>query len=401
MNITFLITAGIERPAGTRYFQIARHLVRQGHRVRILALHPDFAGCLQRRFRQDGVDIWYVGQMHAQKSGNIPQRFKPLHLLRVVLRSSAGLTWGCFCSPSDIYHLGKPQPLNGVAALVGILLLRQHHFYVDCDDDETNSNRFTAEWQRNVFAFWQWLLPRLAAGVTVNTRWMAARLERSGIAPVVYVPNGVDPGRFKRPATAILNALRTALGFDGCRLIVYTGTLALQNHPVDLLISAFEQVVQVLPDTRLLLIGGGEDMPILQRQVAALGLQAYVCFTGHIPQHSLPAYLSLASVSVDPVYDNEVARARSPLKIFESMALGVPVVTGAVGDRAELLDDGHAGILVEPGDASSLAQGILIALADETQRMELASACEDYIQSYTWAALAARWKTVYERSGGV
>jgi len=44
---------GIERPSGRRYLNIARGLVHTGHTVRILALHPDFANCVVRRFLYD------------------------------------------------------------------------------------------------------------------------------------------------------------------------------------------------------------------------------------------------------------------------------------------------------------------------------------------------------------
>jgi glycosyltransferase involved in cell wall biosynthesis len=95
------------------------------------------------------------------------------------------------------------------------------------------------------------------------------------------------------------------------------------------------------------------------------------------------------------VYDNIVARARSPLKIFESMALGVPVVTGDVGDRAALLDEGRAGVLVEPGSAAALARGMCQVLEDPAHLQTLRRACQQHVQHYTWQALAARWEQVY------
>jgi hypothetical protein len=171
MRIVLLLTSGIDRPVGARYMPICAELVRRGHHVRILALHPDFAHCPMRRFVRHGVEIWYVGQMHTRKNTTIPSQFSPLALLYVLVTSTLGMIWGIICSPADVYHLGKPQPVNGLAALIGVLLLQRQRFYVDCDDDEVQSNRLTAHWQRWVFGFWQWLLPRLAVGVTVNTQF--------------------------------------------------------------------------------------------------------------------------------------------------------------------------------------------------------------------------------------
>ncbi|WP_238613434.1 glycosyltransferase family 4 protein [Candidatus Oscillochloris fontis] len=395
MRVTMLITMGIERPSGRRYFHLARGLVRQGHAVRILALHPDLPNCPQRRFIQDGVEVWYVGQMHARKSGSLPERFGPLALLRVVVTATLGMIWGVICSPADVYHLGKPQPINGMAALIAVSLIRRQRFYVDCDDDEVLSNRLPAAWQRAVFGFWQWLLPRLAAGVTVNTRYLQERLRKAGVDPIVLVPNGVNLEQFTVPPLVQREALRAALGLSDRRLVAYAGTLALQNHPVDLLIQAFGEVVRRIPTAALLMIGGGEDLPLLQQQVVQADLQDLVYFTGEVSHQSVPTLLSIADVSVDPVYDNKVAQARSPLKLVESMALGIPVITGDVGDRADVLLHGVAGVLVRPGDAAALAEAIIALLTDSQRQQRLSR--ESYIQSlhYSWERLAKIWATIY------
>jgi len=394
MKLVFIIPIGIERPSGRRYFSLARELVRRGHTVRILALHPDLASCPQRRFVRAGVEVWYVGQMHARKSASVPGRFTPLQLLRVLIGATLGMLWGILCSPADVYHLGKPQPVNGLAALLG-LRLRGRRFYVDCDDDEVGSNRFTADWQRAIFGFWQWLLPRLAAGVTVNTLFLADRMRRAGVARLAYVPNGVDLQSFSGPPPATVGALRAALGLGGRRVIAYAGTLALQNHPVDLLIMAFAQIAERLPEAALLLIGGGEDLPRLRCEVERLGLRDRVYFTGHVSHAGVRGYLALADLSVDPVRDDDVARARSPLKIFESMALGVPVVTGDVGDRAALLDDGRAGALTPPDHPAALGEAIAGLLTDDARLQALAEHGRAHVRRYAWDALAAQWEQIY------
>lgn len=391
MTIVLLITMGIDRPSGTRYFSLAREWALRGNRVRILALHPDLSRCRQRRFVQDGVEVWYVGQMYSRKSDTVPERFGPLELLRVLAASTVGMAWAAVCSPADIYHLGKPQPVNGLAAMLA-LLLRGLPFWVDCDDDEVGANRFSAPWQRGVFAFWQALLPRLAVGTTVNTHFLEHRL-RDRARPPVYVPNGVDLERFSRPDRAVLNGLRAALGLAGRRVIGYAGSLALHNHPVDLLVDAFELLARERQDVDLLLIGGGEDLPELRRRVAVRGLENRVQFTGRVAPGTVAALLSLAELSVDPVRDDDVARARSPLKIVESLALGVPVVTGDVGDRREVL--GNAGLATTPGDAGALA-GALRQLLDDRAALETAArAAPERAQHYRWSRLAELWLAAY------
>lgn len=392
MTIVLLITMGIDRPSGTRYFSLARQWTLRGHRVRILALHPDLRRCPRRRFVQDGVEVWYVGQMYSRKSDSVPQRFGPLELLRVLIASTAGMVWGTLCSPADVYHLGKPQPVNGLAAVLA-LHLRGRRFWVDCDDDEVGANRFGAAWQSRVFAFWQALLPRLASGVTVNTRFLQHRLAAADARGPAYVPNGVDRQRFRRPEEPVLRALRGALGLEGRRVIGYAGSLALHNHPVDLLLDAFAMLAGERDDLDLLLIGGGEDLPELRRRAAVRGWRNRVHFTGRVAPRAVAALLSLAEVSVDPVRDDDVARARSPLKIVESLALGVPVVTGDVGDRREVV--GAAGMTTTPGDAPALARTLERMLDDRVAREAAAAAAPEQASRYGWSRLADDWLAAY------
>jgi glycosyltransferase involved in cell wall biosynthesis len=170
--------------------------------------------------------------------------------------------------------------------------------------------------------------------------------------------------------------LCSALSLDRQQVIVYAGSLALQNHPVNLLIDAFVY---------------------LQAYVQQQGIASHVRFTGHLPRSIVHTFLALGAVSVDPVQDDSVAQARSPLKIFESLYVGVPVVTADVGDRRLLLDDGRAGVLVAPGDPLALAQGILSVLRDPIFARGLAEAGRRHVQQhYTWPQLAACWETLYK-----
>ncbi len=397
MKITLMIPIGIDRPSGQRYFNIARGLVSRGHKVRILALHPDLERCHDRRYTEAGVEIWYVGQMHVRKRDGIPRRFGPLELIRVVVASTLGMTAAVIRSSADIYHLGKPQAINGMAAILGVRLWHRRPFYLDCDDDEVTSNHLAQPWQRAVFAFWQWLLVKLAKGVTVNTRYRAEIVGRQRGREPIYVPNGVDQFRFRSQEPANIEALRSALGLSGYRIIVYIGTLAVHNHPVHLLIDAFVQLAQSTSNVALLLVGGGEDTERLRQLAADSHIGAPIVFTGHVPPEDVPMYLALAYVSVDPVFDDEVARSRCPLKIFESMAMGIPVVAGDVGDRRDILAQGRAGVLVEAGNTGALASGIASVLDDEPCRQEMALYASDQARYYAWPHLATQWEKAYDR----
>ncbi len=397
MKIIFLLTVGLDRPSGLRYAGLARGLARLGHEVTVIALHPDFAHATPRSYNWHGVEIRYVGQMHARKVGSRPSRFGPLGLLQVVLQSTTALALAAAQTEADCLHLGKPQPINGMAALLAGRV-RRRPLYLDCDDYEAGSNRFTAEWQRGIFAWWEDYLPHQARGVTVNTTFLAERAVTLGVDPrrIVHVPNGVDLEEFVSAPSAYVDGLRHALGLDGRRVIAYAGTLSLQNHPVDLLLDALPAIQAHEPRVVALLIGGGEDMEYLHQDATRKGIGAAVRFTGHVSRPLLRALLNLAEVSVDPVRDDAVARARSPLKIFESFALGVPVVTADVGDRHTLLDNGQAGELVCGDDPHALARGVINILADPVSARSKGAYARNHVRAYDWDRIARRFARVYE-----
>lgn len=414
MKITFLLTQSLEDPSGLgRYFPLTKELARLGNEVSILALHPDLGSLTPRRLQVGGVKVHYVGQMHVRKVGSQKTYFNTLGLARVALASSLRMSFRSLLAETDVIHLAKPHPINGVAAL-GTKLLRGKRLYLDCDDYEAESNRFSGRWQRAVVALFEDNLPRFVSGMTVNTRFTQERNVALGFPAerIVYVPNGVDRERFAKVDPAKVQRLRRELGLDNKKVIAYVGSMSLANHPVDLLLEAFAIVRRRCDDAVLILAGGGQDYDFLRRRAEELGLGEAAIFVGRVQPEAVPYYLAMADVSADPVHDDLTARARSPLKVFESFAVGTPVVTGDVGDRRDILGaplqspptlggkrcDGEAGVLVEAGDAQALAEGILAILEDSDLAHAAREAALRLRERYYWDVLVREFVRVYKVS---
>jgi glycosyltransferase involved in cell wall biosynthesis len=401
MRITFLLTNSLEDPAGLgRYFPLAKELTRLGNQVNILALHPNLGSLSQPRLQVSGVKVHYVGQMHVRKVGSQKTYFSTLGLVRVALASSLRMSFRTLLTETDVIHLGKPHPINGVAALE-TRFLRGKRLYLDCDDYEAESNRFSGRWQRVVVALFEDNLPRFVSGMTVNTRFTLERNVALGFPAerIVYVPNGVDRERFANVDLRKVQNLRRKLGLDDKKVIAYIGSMSLVNHPVDLLLEAFAVVRRRCGDAVLILVGGGQDYDFLRRRAEELGLREVAIFVGRVKPEAVPYYLAMADVSVDPVHDDVVARARCPLKLFESFAVGTPVVTGDVGDRRAILGDGEAGMLVEAGDAQALAEGIMSVLEDSDLAHAMEEAALRLRERYYWDVLVREFVRVYRDVG--
>jgi glycosyltransferase involved in cell wall biosynthesis len=396
LRVTFLLTQSLESPSGLgRYWPLSKELVRLGHEVVILALHHDFRALTERQFVKDGVQVRYVGQMHVRKMDSVKSYFSPAHLLWIVTLATWRLASTALQTPTDVYHLGKPHPMNGLAVLLP-RLRKSKPVYLDCDDYEAASNRFEGDWQRRIVAVFEDRLPAIAAGITVNTCFTRERLKGLGYPAqrIVYVPNGVDRNRFSGVDDATVEMLRQRWELDKRRVILYAGSLSLASHAVDLLLEAFALGHQAEPEAVLLLVGGGEDYETLQRQAIALGLGDRVRFVGRVGPDQVVPYYFLADASVDPVRDDLAARARSPLKVVESLASGTPVVTGDVGDRSAQLSRG-GGLVVPAGDPAALANALVTILRDDTLYARLRQEALDVREQYYWDRLVHDFVPVY------
>jgi glycosyltransferase involved in cell wall biosynthesis len=173
------------------------------------------------------------------------------------------------------------------------------------------------------------------------------------------------------------------------------GSLSFANHPILLLLDAFEQVRQRIPSAMLLMVGGGEDYDRVAQEIQTRGLSDAVVLAGRVDSAAVASIYAASHLVVDPVFDDDAARARSPLKIVESLAMGIPVVTGDVGDRAAMLDNGRAGVLVKPGSADALAEGIISAMSNRECYNSMAEWAQVVSKQYRWDRLVHEFVKVY------
>jgi glycosyltransferase involved in cell wall biosynthesis len=173
---------------------------------------------------------------------------------------------------------------------------------------------------------------------------------------VRVVPNAAEPERYGEPARQAGALLRTRLGLPaGAFVLGFVGYLRAW-HRLELLLDAMG--TPGLEPVHLLLIGRGPALPALREGAAARGLVARVHAVGEVPQDLLPAHVCACDATLVPAI-NPYA---SPLKLFDSLAAGVPVLAPDQPNLRELLVDGQSGLLFAPGDAGALA-GKLRALA--------------------------------------
>lgn len=163
-------------------------------------------------------------------------------------------------------------------------------------------------------------------------------------------------------------------------------------------VEVFVRSLPGLPDERAVVVGGsGEALERLRRLAKELGVAGRVEFPGTVPHAGIREYLEEARVAVLPNLAGGVSRFTSPLKLFEYMAAGVPIVASDLPALREVLRDRENAVLVPPGDPGALAAGIRSLLADEALAARIAARAREEAAGYTWENRAGRIREVLDR----
>lgn len=389
-SILFLLTQDLESPSGLgRYFPLCKNLVKQGFSVKIAALYSNYQSLEKRRFNNAGVSISYVAQMHVKKENNQTKYFSDIQLLWYSIKATWRLLLYTLNNPTDIIVIGKPHPMNSIAGLIGGNFNRAR-IILDCDDYEAASNYFSSSWQQSVIRFFENTMPKLVHHVTSNTYFNKERMIGLGVPAnkIDYLPNGIDQERFRNTDSIKETQIKQSLNLDGKKVIAYIGSLSLVNHPVDLLLHAFSYIVEKDKSAFLLIVGGGKDLDTLKSLVKDKKLENNVHFVGRVSPDLVPYYYKLAHVTVDPVNENDAAKGRCPLKMFESWVMKIPFVTADVGDRKILANNPPAALFFEAGNHTDLANKILFVINNEKIKNQLILLGFNLVQRYEWSAIA-------------
>ena len=197
---------------------------------------------------------------------------------------------------------------------------------------------------------------------------------------VHVVPTGVNPGRF---------ALAGSPARGGAFTVGFVGTLK-PWHGLDVLLEAFGCFHALVPGSQLLIVGNGPELEQLRARAAEQGIDAAVLFTGAVAPERVPELLGLMDVAAAP-YPDVPDFYFSPLKVYEYMAAGLPVVASRIGQLKDLIVDGRDGALCPPGDAASLCDTLVYLYGDPQMRAQMGRAARAKVLSaHTWESVAQR-----------
>ncbi len=225
---------------------------------------------------------------------------------------------------------------------------------------------------------WLW---RLGDCMVVNAESLKSLLaEDFGVAPnrIEVIPNGVDTGYFAPDLSK--RSMHPSL--------IYVGRLVEQKDPLTLL-KAFREVVERLPDAKLVMLGNGHLRPVIDEYLQTHSLES--CVQVCNGTDDIRPYLQKAWAFVLPsVFEG------SPNVVIEAMAAGLPIVSTKVDGVPELIKDFETGFMVEPRQPEALAQAIVNVLSDDEKCREMgAAAREKALREFSMERMARLTEQVF------
>lgn len=404
MHILFLtdnFPPEVNAPA-SRTFEHCRAWTRAGHRVTVVTCAPNFPnGRVHEGYRNrlwsretiEGVEVVRVWSFITANEGLFKRSLDYVsYMVSAVLAAP-------FVRDIDVVVATSPQFFTACAGAI-VASARRRPFVFEVRDLWPESIRAVGALNGGLILSLlerlELLLYRRAAAIVAVTHAFRDDLARRGIdrRKVHVVTNGADLTRFApMPRDA---ALAERHGLTGKFVAGYIGTHGMA-HALDTLLDAAARL-EAHPDgqgVRILMLGDGAMKKALKAKARGLGLTS-VLFLDSVAKSEVARYWALLDVSIIHLKRAELFSTVIPSKLFEGMAMGVPVAHGVPGESAAIVEREGVGLTFEPENVDALVATLLTLARDESLRADHARKAQAAATRYDRTVLAAQMLEVLE-----
>jgi glycosyltransferase involved in cell wall biosynthesis len=212
--------------------------------------------------------------------------------------------------------------------------------------------------------FLRWLEQNVynhALFVTSVTEGFVSHIQARTDNDVVLIRNGIDTRRFGRPQPSALSSSTPENEF----VVLFHGTLGrFQN--IDLLLRYAQYLEDKdVPDIRLQVVGDGPKADQLRKKIADNGLDRRIDFVGRVDFEKIPNYINDADVGLSPRIKGFVSETAFPVKVYECLGCGVPVVVTPKGDAGQYVEQHQVGFQHSNDDIEAIHGSIRRLKEDE------------------------------------
>lgn len=374
MKIIYISSEDMRKEGGgkTHFFEVARNLVTLGNELLIL-----LPGYRPRDKKNYGLNVRYVPTL--KKS--------PLSYLLYEIVGFFYLAFYILKFRPDAIYLR--QGLFEVFTPILARLFRVPYVIEKNGimEDELRSRRFAEITIKLLRAAEEvnFHLSNKIICVTEGIRREIARRYRVDESKLVVIPNGANIDLF-RPLDKRECRRKLRLEEDAF-YVGFVGSFA-PWQGLETLIEAAKQVKeQGYSQIKYILVGDGEQEPILRQKAQKYNLEQVIQFTGRVAYEQVVNYINCFDVCYICIKE----MFHSPLKLYEYLACGRPAIASRVDGVREVIEEGQCGYLSKAGDAEELAKRIIQSYQEREALQEMGLRGRRLVEDkYTWRATAER-----------
>jgi colanic acid biosynthesis glycosyl transferase WcaI len=362
----------------TRILEAATLLRRRGHHVTVLTGMPNYPdGIIPAEYRGSWRKVEYLDGIRVVRTAVYPAANRGFAKRLVnhtsfALSSLLGLR---AVGQTDVIYAETPPLFTAAAAVVIARALKARLLLNVSDLWPESAVQLGMLNNRSAIRLAEWIerfAYHFADTVTVPTPGMRRILLDRGYGEdkVKLLPNAVDTDRFPH-----LPSSESEL----CRAM-YCGTVGLAQG-VGTLLAAAELLERDHAPVEVVVVGDGAERGELEEQAKRSGLKR-VTFAGSVSREEVPQRIASANVTVMTLRDLPLFEDALPTKLLEYMAAGRPVVAGASGQAARMLEEVGAGIACPPENPAALAEAIRTLAADPQLAREMGARGRRYVEEH-------------------
>ena len=345
--------AALKEPGGTRHHELARYLIKEGHRVTVIASSISYlTGSQQTTVQEIGgsLTILRAYTYSALHRSFVHRVFSFLSFM------FSSFIMGLRVPDVDLIWGTSPPIFQGLTAWLLARLKRIPFLFEVRDLWPAFAIAVGVLTNPVLIAASRWLerfLYQRADTLIINSPGFREHVGSRGARKVVLLPNGADVSMFD-PADDGLD-FRRLHGLEQKFVALYAGAHGMSND-LDVLLDA-AHLLRDLPEIMIVLLGDGKEKPGLRSRAANMQLENII-FVKPIPKTAMPAALAAANACIAILKPIEMYKTVYPNKVFDYMAAARPVVLAIDGVIREVVESASGGIFVPPGNAESLAEAI-------------------------------------------
>lgn len=355
-------------------YHLAQEMVKLGHDIVVFTASADSRDCI---INDNNVIVHRYGTNFKIQKG-----FFSIGLFLKSLRHDV-----------DIVHLHYFLPPGNLAALLYILIKKKPLIITYHSDADLSYGTFIRKFC--LFFSDRLIVNQVLKRAKLITCNSIYYIPLSAFLPkykekIIDIPPGINLDEVVVPYSKA--ECRKILSLDKKdKIILFVGHLINYKSP-NLIIKALPQILQEIPEAKLIIIGHGPMGKDLQILTDTYNLSDKVIFTGMVSDNLKHLYYKTSDVFVLPSTSSGESFG---IVLLEAAAAGLPIVVSSLDAFKAFIRDGYNGLVADVGNTKSLAEQIIRILSDKELKKRISKNARVSVQDYSWHDIARRIEALY------